>query len=101
MQQMPRIVASVCQIELRFWIKDRVARVPPHSREQNLFEEGDDGVSLVVCGGWGSPLWVWGTQLLPCSSLPHLPPVAYFVPKRRSGAGGVLHSVTQTDGSFG
>lgn len=28
------------------------------------------------------------------------PPVAYFLPKRRSEAGGVPHSVTQTDGSF-
>lgn len=29
MQQMPRTVASVCQVEFRFWIKDGVARITP------------------------------------------------------------------------
>lgn len=74
-------------------MKDRVARAPPHSYEQSLFEEGRmEGV----------------TALDPGHQLPHvrlasflssswhptpLPQTAHLLPKKRYKAGSTLHGV--------
>lgn len=74
-------------------IKERT----PHSYELSLFEEREDGVSLLVVGGWGVLLGVWAVLLLPHSALPHLSPetwavqAACFPARRRSEAGSIRH----------